>query len=75
MAKFMSKMKAAPVIKPGPKMAQSVLKPVMAPGFATGPEAKIDKAAHAIMGPGYKHTGGTTGSNGGPAAKPKAMSC
>lgn len=69
MGKFMPKMKKAPVVKPGPKLSQSVLKPPMAKGFANGPEAKIDKAAHRVMGPGYKHTGGTTGSNGGPATK------
>lgn len=71
MAKFMPKLKAAKTVTPGPKLSQSVLKPPMNPAFATGPEMQMDRAAHKVMGPGYKHKGGTTGSNGGPATKAK----
>jgi hypothetical protein len=71
MGKFMPKLKAAKTVTPGPKMAQSVLKPPMNAAFKNGPEMKIDRAAHKVMGPGYKHTGSTTGSNGGPATKAK----
>jgi hypothetical protein len=64
MAKFMPKMKGPKAVPKSKKMPTEPRKMPMAPGFSNGPEMKMDRAAHKIMGPGYKHTGGTTGSNG-----------
>lgn len=65
MGKFMPKMKAAvkvPRSKSAPE--QPNMMPVN-PAFKNGPEMKMDRAAHKVMGPGYKHKGGTNGSNPG----------
>jgi hypothetical protein len=65
MAKLFTKLKAAKSVPRSKKMPEQPNQMVPHPSFKNSPEMKMDRAAHKVMGLGYKHKGGTSGSNPG----------